>query len=169
MRMLHFVTTVRGAVFTAALLASTVLSAQTFTRTQTISVDHPRLLKLADVNGDGKLDLIYSSTSSALVSIRLGNGDGTFQTTGPDYTIFSVNEFEFPDLNKDGKIDLLLTGDVASIQTYFGNGNGTFTLGGDWAAVQACNHSDETNSLSVVDVNHDGKLDVVASTSCLAV
>jgi len=35
----------------------------------------------ADVNGDTKLDLISANSGSANVSVRLGNGDGTFGAT----------------------------------------------------------------------------------------
>ena len=34
---------------------------------------------VADVNGDGKPDLVVANDSSDTVSVLLGNGDGTFQ------------------------------------------------------------------------------------------
>jgi hypothetical protein len=34
----------------------------------------------ADLNGDGKVDLVVANYNSATVGVRLGNGDGTFQT-----------------------------------------------------------------------------------------
>ena len=34
---------------------------------------------MADVNGDGKPDLVVADYDSANVSVLLGNGDGTFQ------------------------------------------------------------------------------------------
>ena len=37
-------------------------------------------MALADVNGDGKLDLVVANDSSNTVSVLLGNGNGTFQT-----------------------------------------------------------------------------------------
>src|SRR5438105_4128947 len=34
---------------------------------------------IADMNGDGKQDIVVANYSSATVSLLLGNGDGTFQ------------------------------------------------------------------------------------------
>ena len=40
----------------------------------------PDAVELADLNGDGKVDLIVSNYDSSNVSVLLGNGDGTFQS-----------------------------------------------------------------------------------------
>jgi hypothetical protein len=84
----------------------------------------------ADFNGDGKTDLaVVGRNGSApnLVTVYLGNGDGTFQ---PPNT-FAVGQFVFAmtsaDFNRDGKIDLI-TANVESkdISVLLGNGDGTF-------------------------------------------
>ena len=36
---------------------------------------------MGDFNGDGKLDLAVANYGSNTVSVLLGNGNGTFQTT----------------------------------------------------------------------------------------
>ena len=64
---------------------------------------------VADVNGDGKPDLIVANEQSNSVGVLLGNGDGTFQTavtygSGGDYP-YSV---AVADVNGDGKPDLLV-------------------------------------------------------------
>ncbi len=59
---------------------------------------------LADVNGDGKADLIKLE-SDADIHTYMSKGDGTFEdpveTTGPG------NQIYFADLNGDGRIDLI--------------------------------------------------------------
>src|ERR1700733_13631777 len=40
----------------------------------------PNYVAVADVNGDGKPDLLVANEGSSTVSVLLGNGDGTFQT-----------------------------------------------------------------------------------------
>ena len=40
----------------------------------------PYQLRVADLNGDGKLDLVAASWTSNKVSVLLGNGNGTFQS-----------------------------------------------------------------------------------------
>jgi Bacterial Ig-like domain (group 3)/FG-GAP-like repeat/FG-GAP repeat len=69
----------------------------------------PTSVAVADVNGDGKLDLVVANPSSNTVGILLGNGDGTFQApliyrTGGNFP-FSV---AIADVNGDGKPDLVV-------------------------------------------------------------
>jgi hypothetical protein len=98
---------------------------------------------VADLNGDGKLDIaavsLPNNNDSACVAsscgelaILIGNGDGTF-TIGPTNYVLS----QFPltiaaaDLNGDGIPDLAITDQDASgnglVDLLLGNGNGTFT------------------------------------------
>jgi hypothetical protein len=113
---------------------------------------------LADVNGDGKVDLVTANAPSDRslggVSVFLGRGDGTF---GPrtDYdTGSAVFQVALGDVNGDGKLDIV-TNEVAVL---LGNGDGTF------AAPSAVPGSG-SNSVQLVDVNGDGKLDIVSSGS----
>jgi hypothetical protein len=102
---------------------------------------------VADVNGDGKPDIIVANfcASSTLctegeVGVLLGNGDGTFQTAvaypSGGYQAASV---AVADVNGDGKPDLLVAnicdpnknlcgspGGTGSVGVLLGNGDGTF-------------------------------------------
>jgi hypothetical protein len=94
------------------------------------------VIALADLNGDGILDAVYSPGTS----IYAGNGDGTFQTT-PFYTVpltctsgvcTTVNSFALGDVNGDGNPDLLLvetpvSSSPTSLFVYLGDGQGHFT------------------------------------------
>jgi hypothetical protein len=79
-----------------------------------------------DLNGDGKLDIIFFGDASDL-EIYLGNGDGTFSNTN-NYALLPAT-FGIPvgaglviaDFNLDGKMDIDAGGSVL-----LGNGNGTF-------------------------------------------
>jgi hypothetical protein len=62
---------------------------------------------LADVNGDGKLDLVTESFTKDTVSVLLGNGDGTFAAAINSATPHAYNVF-VADLNGDGRPDLVL-------------------------------------------------------------
>jgi FG-GAP-like repeat len=123
-------------------------------------------LAIADVNGDGKLDLLVAKGgTSNNVGVLLGNGDGTFQPV-VDYdsggnTALSVVA---ADVNGDGKPDLLvgnacdMSNNCAdgSVGVLLGNGDGTFqpvvNYGSGGSGVWA---------LAVADVNGDGTPDLL--------
>jgi hypothetical protein len=68
---------------------------------------------LADINGDGKPDLI--TVLSSTVYVQLGNGDGTFQVPQSVGTGQSVVVGDF---NGDGWLDLAVTSYDSVAQTY---------------------------------------------------
>jgi hypothetical protein len=116
---------------------------------------------VADVNGDGKPDLIVGSGLGAggQVSVLLGNGDGTFQPekvvvtgTGAPYAV------AVGDLNGDGIPDLAFTTDapVPIVLVALGKGDGTFLAPVSYP-------SNGYGSIAIGDVNGDGIPDLVAS------
>lgn len=138
------------------------------------------LMAVADVNGDGKADLLvesagtYNSTTgkydNAGVNVLLGNGDGTFQN--PQFVAVGnapLSGLMVTDVNGDGKPDLVVvnrstydstTGkyDNASVNVLLGKGDGTFQN-----AKTTSIAGDLTYSMQVADVNGDGIPDLVAS------
>lgn len=109
---------------------------------------------LADVNGDGKLDLVIDSFGEPLL-VMLGNGNGTFQNAiaGPSATYNSGMVIR--DFNGDGKPDIVV-GTYDGVAFLRGDGNGKF---------QSPVYSNPTIQfcceMMAEDVNGDGKLDLV--------
>jgi hypothetical protein len=86
----------------------------------------PGAIAVADVNGDGKPDLVVSGFLGIVT--LLGNGDGTFRS-GPVTAAPAEGPFlATGDFNNDGKVDVAVT-DYLSGMLYIllGNGDGTFT------------------------------------------
>lgn len=130
----------------------------------------PFLVVIADVNGDGKLDLVCTAADPYfpnIITVFLGKGDGTFQTT-PQTTTYASSAFleavaGVGDFNRDGKLDLVAV-DSGATTLLAGNGDGTF------AAPSVI--STTTPNATIGDFNRDGKLDVViadATTSQLQI
>jgi len=122
----------------------------------------PDGVTVADVNGDGKPDLVIVGSSNS-VAVMLGNGDGTFQApvlydSGGNYA-FSV---VVADVNGDMKPDLVVpNGGSTWVSVLFGNGDGTFQM-----PVQYDSGAYSVDSVAVADVNGDNKPDVVVANAC---
>jgi hypothetical protein len=89
---------------------------------------YPASVAVADVNGDGKPDLLVANKGSGTVSVLLGNGDGTFQ---PAVSYGSGGSFTYSlalgDVNGDGKLDLVVANAGSNtVGVLLGHGDGTF-------------------------------------------
>jgi hypothetical protein len=119
-------------------------------------------IAVADLNGDGFLDVVVGNQSNASISILLGDGSGGFSSS------FALNMPGYPnyvmarDLNADGFADLVIAGygvegEIGSVWVLLGNGNGTFKQAVVYGSGQ------NPGAFAMGDVNEDGKLDIVSA------
>jgi len=113
----------------------------------------------ADLNGDGKLDLVVGNLDSATVSVFLGDGTGTFKAHVDFATGLYPNSLVIRDFNGDGKADLALANGSGTVSILLGNGDGTFQQHVEYTAGPGA------FSLAVGDFNADGKLDVAVANN----
>jgi hypothetical protein len=124
------------------------------------SGNNPVSVALADLNKDGKLDLVTVDLNSVNVNLALGNGDGTFKTATAINTNSSGCWSVFVgDFNNDAKLDLAV-GCSGGISVLLGNGDGTFQT----PKVMAIGGGASGVGMTAADVNKDGKLDLLVPT-----
>ncbi len=126
-------------------------------------------IAVADVNGDGKPDLVVANVNAAYgnsngsVGVLLGNGDGTFQPAvayrsggGQAWSVAVA------DVNGDGNADLVVANyDDNLLGVLLGNGDGTFQP----AVAYSSGGSGGSIALAVADVNGDHKPDLLVAIS----
>ncbi len=122
------------------------------------------LIAAADMNGDGKTDLIVLAGGDWF--LLTGDGKGDF--TGSTFTLPAdqpPDTIVVGDVNNDGYGDIITAygGDPelypGALNIYRGNGHGNFTLS-DSLALPPGGYA----SLVLGDFNHDGKVDIAALT-----
>jgi hypothetical protein len=115
-------------------------------------------MAVADLNGDGKLDLAVANNGT---TVLLGNGDGTFQLA-QTYAGGGCCQVLVADLNLDGRPDLLnVAGTGGAVSVYLGKGDGTFEAGQTFSL-----GGKEFSWVAVADVNKDGRSDLLAANWC---
>jgi len=129
---------------------------------------------VADVNGDGKPDLVVINGNGAgnewdathgAFSVLLGNGDGTFQPVQTTYLSQSTSYLAIGDVNNDGKPDLVIASccepnNDAEVAVLLGNGDGTFQPPVSYDEGGG-NAGGLGEGVALIDLNGDGKLDIV--------
>jgi VCBS repeat protein/endosialidase-like protein len=143
----------QGAIFFSDNILATFSPPVTLT-----SVNSPRSVALADVNGDGKLDLIAANSGNNTLSVFTNNGSGAliFASSLPVGAL--PQSVAAADVNSDGKVDLIcanFSGNTLTVLTNDGSGGFVLattlpTSAGPWAVI-------------ATDINGDGKVDLITA------
>src|ERR1700722_20334850 len=129
-----------------------------FTRASTYNIPSAWKIRVADVNGDHKIDLLISSGTN--VAVMLGNGDGTFATPAMFDAGDDVRALAVADVNRDGALDVVTASyNTGAISVLLGHGDGSFA-----APLIYPTNAASLQLVEVADFNRDGKPDLAISS-----
>jgi Bacterial Ig-like domain (group 3)/FG-GAP-like repeat/FG-GAP repeat len=128
-------------------------------------------IAVADLNGDGHPDVVVTglTSSSSLIGVMMGNGDGTFAAPKTYSTGGSIAySVAIADVNGDGFPDLIVANQYASgsslegsVGVLLGNGDGTFQ-----PVVTYDSGGSRAEWVAVADVNGDKYPDIIVTNGC---
>jgi len=123
----------------------------------------PSSVAVADLNGDGKPDVVTTNSGGFTVSALLNFGNGTFGGRVDSVTCNNPGATGVADFNGDGKLDLAVAGATAidNLSVLEGNGDGTFASRTHYGV------GDTPTSVAVGDFNSDGKPDFATANFSL--
>ncbi|MGE0251849.1 MAG: FG-GAP-like repeat-containing protein [Dongiaceae bacterium] len=117
-------------------------------------------VQIADINGDGNLDVLVAEYGNPEIYYFLGSGSGAL-TPGPVHISLDegIGDFSLADMDGDGILDIIASS-AADSKVYYYRGLGT----AQFAAAQNSNANGNTGGTFVIfDTDNDGRLDIVAA------
>lgn len=123
----------------------------------------PSNIALADVNGDGHLDMLTSHGQERMIEVRHGNGRLSF-TPAPDGPIrFDYAPgFGVADVNNDGLLDMgVINHDSYDVDIRLGRAGGTFSRAAGSPVAANAGGKPHTHGFALIDVSKDGNADIL--------
>lgn len=118
---------------------------------------------IADVNADGRLDLAVSigdHGTGILWALNPGTGAGNWTTYAVGNAAANAKMVEMADINGDGRADIIVSEEANPASVYWFEAPASPT-GGGWVRHTIATGLAEVDSMSIADMNFDGRPDVI--------
>lgn len=120
----------------------------------------PAVMITADVNMDGKIDLILGKPYDNTLSVMTNNGSGVMVLSATLITGNGCYTVAAGDVNGDGRVDLICANsDDNTLLVFTNNGSAGFVTNATYAV------GSYPYSIITADINGDGKLDLICANS----
>src|SRR5262245_26988944 len=119
--------------------------------------ESPGAVAVADINADGRQDLVTRTSYKSSVSVLLGNGDGSFQAAHAFRTGAGTFSVAVGDLNSDGKMDIV-TANANDLSVLLAQADGSLQ------GPKPIDVGGNPLSVAVGDFDADGKLDLAVTS-----
>ncbi len=123
----------------------------------------PIRLAVADLNGDGRVDLAVPNRGSDSVSILIGNGSGGFATPTSVPLATAPEAIATGDFDANGSVDLAISTQLGQVHVLLGNGGGGFAEAPGSPFLLGTGTGNTSYGIIAADLNKDGKLDLAAT------
>ncbi|WP_189525202.1 FG-GAP-like repeat-containing protein [Nostoc sp. 'Peltigera membranacea cyanobiont' 232] len=136
------------------------MSASFTSATKFLAGTNPKSVTVADIDGDGKKDLVIANSGDDNISVLLNDGSGGFGTP-TNYTVgVSPSFVAVADFDGDSKLDFVVTNSSDNnISVLLNDGSGGFGTPTNFTV------GTNPNAIAVADFDGDGKKDLVVANS----
>jgi len=118
---------------------------------------------LADVTGDKVLDILAVKTKGnpmglEILRTELAEGTMKFEQIQSPFTQTSCDDLDVGDVESDGDLDIVVSTGGKGVLVLLNDGKGS-----SFTSLQLATKTYEDTGIALGDINHDGRLDVIAS------